>query len=352
MIIRKLLFIAIGLVGLAVILYAVYTYRYLVLSKLNIQTTTQETTLGLRQDAEVPMSGSASRFDYQNVDSQDGLLFIAHMDADQVIVFDLKQEKIAATISNLSNVHSVLAIPETGRLYATATGAHQVEVLDLHTYQVLARVVGGSYPDGMAYDPNDKKLFVSDESGGGVIVINTQTSQQIDKIDLGGQVGNTLYDAQGHQIVSAAQGRNQLALIDPLGDRVSASIDLPGCAGPHGFYLDDPTRMAYVSCEENAALLAVNIETKQIIARDTVGEVPDVLAFDPGLKRLYVAAESGVVTVFQVEDSTLKKLGQTYLAPNAHTIAVDPQAQRVYLPLENINGKPVLRIFSEELFNR
>ena len=32
-------------------------------------------------------------------------------------------------------------------------------------------------------------------------------------------------------------------------------------------------------------------------------------------------------------------------APHAHTVAVDPRTHRVYLPLENIGGRPVLRIY-------
>lgn len=199
----------------------------------------------------------------------------------------------------------------------------------------------------MLLRPGDHKLFVSDESGG-VIVIDTLTNQKTGKIDLGGQTGNTFYDPQGSQIVSAAKSRNQLALIDPQRNQVKTTIDLPGCDGPHGFYLDAPSRMAYVSCESNAALMAVNIETRQITDRNTVGQVPDVLVLDPGLKRLYVAAESGDVSVFQIDGASLKKMGQAYLAPNAHTIAVDPQTHWVYLPLENIDGKPLLRIFQPQ----
>ena len=100
-----------------------------------------------------------------------------------------------------------------------------------------------------------------------------------------------------------------------------------------------------MSCESNARLVVVDLNTNRVIASDSVGDVPDVLAWDPGLKRLYVAAESGVVTVFEVRDSQLHKVGQTYLAPNAHTIAVDAQTHRVYVPLENIDGRPVLRIY-------
>jgi YVTN family beta-propeller protein len=342
---RRLVWIAAGTVLLIIVLTAAFSYRYLILSKLNIADGENETTLGLRKLAEVPLTGSANRFDYLSIDPKDGQLFIAHMGSHQVVVFDTKLAKVTATLPDTADVHGVLAVPENGRLYATSAGTHQVVVMDLKTYQVLARVDAESYPDGMAYDPENQKLFVSDESGGRVIVIDTRTNQRINQIDLGGQVGNTLYDAGGHQILSAAQGRNQLALIDPMREQITSPIDLTGCIGPHGFTIDSPSRTAFVSCEGNAKLFVVNIDTKQITASDQVGDIPDVLAFDPGLQRLYVASESGVVAVFQVHNQTLEKIGQTYLAPNAHTLAVDPQSHLVYVPLENIDGNPLLRIY-------
>ncbi len=51
------------------------------------------------------------------------------------------------------------------------------------------------------------------------------------------------------------------------------------------------------------------------------------------------------MSVFQERGTALDKIGEAYLAPNAHTIAVDSDTHRVYLPLENIDGRPVLRIF-------
>ena len=63
-----------------------------------------------------------------------------------------------------------------------------------------------------------------------------------------------------------------------------------------------------------------------------VGDGPDVLAFDKSLRRLYVAAESGVVTVAAERGRRLAKLGQGLLAPNAHTVAVDPRDPRRLLP--------------------
>ncbi len=336
---------AVALVLLVVMGAVAFSYRYLILSKLNVNFGGNETAIGLRQIAEIPLDGGATRFDYQSIDPQRGLLFIAHLGAGQVVVFDLRQQKVIATIPGVAGVHGLLAVPDTGRVYAAATDTHEVAVIDEQTLQVIARAAGGDYPDGLAYDPADQKLFVSDESGGGDIVIDTRTNQRLNRIDLGGEVGNTQYDGPGHQIIAAAQGRNQLALIDPQREQVVTYIDLPGCDGPHGFYVDSPSRRAFVSCEANAELVVVDLATQRVVGQDSVGDVPDVLAFDSGLRRLYVAAESGVVATFEVGGSLLQKIGQIDLAPSAHTIAVDSQTHRVYVPLENIAGRPVLRIY-------
>jgi hypothetical protein len=41
----------------------------------------------LKQVADVPLPGPAVRFDYQSLDASHGRLYIAHMNADQLVVF-------------------------------------------------------------------------------------------------------------------------------------------------------------------------------------------------------------------------------------------------------------------------
>jgi hypothetical protein len=77
-----------------------------------------------------------------------------------------------------------------------------------------------------------------------------------------------------------------------------------------------------------------------------VGSGPDVLAFDKELKLLYVACESGGVSIFKAELGKLAKLGDADVGPNSHTVAVDSKTHKAYFPLKNINGAPVLRIMA------
>lgn len=303
-----------------------------------------EKTFGLRHIADIPLAGGLTRFDYQSVDETRGQLYIAHLGSSLLTVFDLKNQKVLTNINDLSQVHGILAVPELGKVFASVTGDNQVAVIDETSFQILARIEAGQYPDGLAYDADDGKIFVSDEFGGTDTVIDVQSNQWIDTIQMGGEVGNTQYDAGSHRIFSAVQSRNQLVAVDPKSDIIVQRVELPGCEHPHGLYIDTAARLAFIACEQNAMLLVLDLNTMQITDKQTVGETPDVLAFDYALLRLYVAAESGGLSIFRESGRGLEKLANGYFAAGAHTVAVDQQTHRVYLPLENVDGQPMLRI--------
>ena len=101
------------------------------------------------------------------------------------------------------------------------------------------------------------------------------------------------------------------------------------------------------SKEFRERLAVVDLKTMKVTGTVPVGDTPDVLAFDPGWRRLYVASESGTVSVFTEAGAGLVHEGDIRI-PHAHTVAVDPRTHLVYLPLQDIGGRPVLRIMTGE----
>jgi hypothetical protein len=68
-----------------------------------------------------------------------------------------------------------------------------------------------------------------------------------------------------------------------------------------------------------------------------------VLAYDAGAHRLYVAAESGEVSVLDERDGKLRVAGSDHLADGAHVVAVDPATHHSYYPIPSgSGGHPVL----------
>lgn len=296
--------------------------------------------------AEVPLGGNATRLDYASLDPDRHLLFIAHLGDGAVIVFDTQAQRVITRIGGISQVHGVLAIPQLATVYASATGSNEVVAIDEGTFKVTARVAGGVYPDGMAYAPRAHKLYVSDEHGGTETVIDVRTNQRVATIPLGGEVGNTQYDPVTQHIFANVQSRRQLVEIDPTRDEVIARIDLPGADGNHGLLIEPQLHKAYIACEDNHRLLVLDLATRAVTASFGVGESPDVLAYDPGLRYLYVAAESGIVSVFEAGAGEISPAGGMLVGPNAHVVAVDPTSHRIFFPLKNVGGRTVLRIMS------
>jgi DNA-binding beta-propeller fold protein YncE len=301
----------------------------------------------LRLVADVPMPGPAVRFDYQSIDPASDRLYIAHMNADQLVVFDTTTRKVVANLDGFPRVHGVWAVPELGRVYASITGDHKVAVVDAKSLQTLARVGPINYPDGLAYAPDANRVFVSDEHGNADAVIDAKTNALVTSIPLGGGAGNTVYDPGSKQILVAVHETSELAAIDPTTAKITARYPLPGIREPHGISLDDAHRLAFVAGAGNHTLAVFDLTTKKILETHPVGDDPDVLAFDPGLGLLYVSAESGVVTMFREDGRKLALVGQ-WSMPHAHTVGVDPKTHLVYFPLENLSGKPVLRIMEPE----
>ena len=296
--------------------------------------------------ADIPLPGPPVRFDYQSLDPAVDRLYIAHMGAGNVVVFNVKSRQVEGTIDSLPGVTGVWAVPARGRVYASVTGLHHVAVIDARTWSVVARLGPIGFPDGIAYAPDQQKIYVSDERGSGELVIDARSDRILTTVALdGGEAGNTVYDPGSRCIVVAVQSRNALYVIDPVTERILGRFELPAAARPHGIALDVERRLAFVANQGNARLLVVDLRTMKVRAQLPVGGEPDVLAFDPVWRRLYVASESGTVTVFSETGDGLVRDGELRL-PHAHSVAVDPRTHLVYFPLQDVRGRPLLRIMA------
>jgi DNA-binding beta-propeller fold protein YncE len=297
----------------------------------------------LRVVKDLPLPGGTTRLDYQDVDPTARRLYVAHLGDSSIHIVDLDTLKVLTTIDGVADVHGVRLDPDDHRLYASATGTNQVVGIDTNTDRIVSRASTGRYPDGIAYDPRDRKLYVSNEHDTAETVIDARTGHRTGTVTLGGEAGNSVYDPSSGMVLVNVQDKGHIAVIDPATGTVTSTVATPGCDSNHGLYLDTQNRSAFVACEGNAKLLVIDLDAKTVRMTIDIGTDPDVLPFDPGLHRLYVASESGTVTIINTA-SSLGRVAQAKIAETAHTVAVDPTTHRVYLPLEDVDGRPVLRV--------
>ncbi len=305
-------------------------------------------SLPLEHVADLPLPGGATRFDYQWIDADRRRLYIAHLGDGALVVFDLDAQRVVGEVPHLPSVHGVVAAPDQHLVLATATADKALVLIDDEKLEVKARVPAGEYPNGLAYDPAAGRAFVSNNAGRGVAVVDVKAAKAEPGIDIGGGAGNTQYDPGSGRVLAAVHGGGFLAEIDPATATVVGRIPLREVTSCHGLLVASALRLAFAACRGDGPRLAVvDLGTRRPLAMLPLPAGVDVLAFDPEPRKLYAASENGTVAVFAVAaDRSVAELGRGFLAANAHTVAVDPKTHRVYVPLPNVGGRPVLRVMA------
>jgi DNA-binding beta-propeller fold protein YncE len=291
---------------------------------------------------DLPLPGRATRFDYLSLDASARVLYLAHMGDGAVVEVETAGLDVLRVATGMPRVRGVLAVPELGRVYACAAGSGEVIALDAASMKILYHLPVGDV-DGLDYVPSVRRLFVSDQHGGTVAVISADTFKLVKHIDVGDEVGNTRYDPATGRVLAAEGSRDELVAIDPASLAITGRYPLAGIKGAHGIALDPGTRTAFIAGENNASVCAFDLAGNRMTAIAPVGRDPDVLAVDAAAHLLYVASESGVISVFDIAGGGLKKLAEEWFAPDAHVVGVDPASHLLYIPLQDVGGHPVLR---------
>jgi DNA-binding beta-propeller fold protein YncE len=123
---------------------------------------------------------------------------------------------------------------------------------------------------------------------------------------------------------------SQVAEINIRTGRVVRTIpDLPQV---HGVLVIPALHRVYATATAADLVVRINEGTAH------VGVEPDVEAYDPRAGRLYVASESGYVSVLQLHGHRLQVIYSNYLADDAHVVALDPATGRSYFPYFPVLG--------------
>jgi DNA-binding beta-propeller fold protein YncE len=297
--------------------------------------------------ADVPLPGRPVRFDYQDIDPAQGHLVVAHMNDASVLIVNLSDGSVAKELKGIPTARGIVVADDVHRIFVTSS-PNQLVVIDSISLTEVGRVTTGREPDGVAWDPAHKTVGVSAQRDGAVTLLADAGMGASRQVSLGDETGNVIFDSSRGWFWAAvvtASPPDQLVGIDPLAGSVTTRINLPGCQGAHGLRLHPDGRSAFVACETNYVLARVDLGGAHAVATAPTGEGPDVLSLDPALGWLYVASESGDLTVFDIRKPGVALVGHGAPGANSHSVAVDPGTHRVFFPLAaGPRGSPVLRI--------
>lgn len=304
----------------------------------------------LKQVTSIDLPGPpGKRFDYLTIDFDDDYLLSSHLAAGLLYVIDLKTNSVVKAITDVPGTEGVEYVPELKKAYTSDWYENKVGVVDLRQMKVIAKIPVDNKPDGSTYAASFHKLYVSNERGKTESAIDVKTDKVVKIIRFDSETGMPQYDPVSRKVLVNLQDQNTIAEIDPQNDTVSARYPVADCKANHGMVLDTEHRRAFLVCEESGRVGVFDLQKHATIATVAIPSGGDVIKFDPGLRRIYVACSSGAITVIHQDDPNhYRKLEDFQVQKKVHSLAVDPRTHRVYAPEEQENGKPVARMIVYE----
>jgi DNA-binding beta-propeller fold protein YncE len=300
----------------------------------------------LKKVAQFDLPGPpGKRFDYLTIDSDDHYLLSTHLAAGQTYVLDLRTNRVVATVKDTPGAEGVEYVSELKKFYTSNAGDNTIGVVDLRLMKVTKKLPTERKPDGSAYAAPFHKLYVSDERGKAEAVVDVTRDEIIKTLHFDSETGMPQYDPVARKVYVNLQDQNILAVIDAATDEVIGRYPVGRCKGNHGMTLDPEHHRAFPSCEENNLMTVFDLDKHVPIAFLPMADGPDVIKFDPGLGRIYVACYSGAISVFHQDDPNhYRKIEDFKVQHAVHSLAVDPETRRVYTPEQEESGKPVARM--------
>lgn len=308
----------------------------------------------LKEVAKFDLPGPAGkRFDYLTIDGDDGYLLSAHLAARQTYVIEMKTNRVVATVTDTPGAEGVEYVPGLHKFYTSNAYDNTIGVVDMKQMKVVKKIKTEAKPDGSAYAEGFHKLYVSDERGKAEAVVDVRKDEIVKTLRFDSETGMPQYDAVAKKVYVNLQDDNVFAVIDPATDEVAAKYRVARCKGNHGMALDAEHHRAFLSCEENNLMTVFDLDKHAAIAFLPMPGGADVIKFDAGLGRIYVACYSGAIAVFHEDDPDhYRKLEDFRVQHAVHSLAVDPKTHRVYAPEQEENGKPVARMVVYEAVTR
>jgi DNA-binding beta-propeller fold protein YncE len=250
--------------------------------------------------------------------------------------------------NSVSGPDGVVLVADRRELWV-GDGDSTVKVVDLQGGTIVATIAtgGSKRADELDYDPTHHVVLVTnpDDDPPFVTLISTATRVVLGKIpfpDATDGVEQPVWDPETRRFYQAipetkAHPGGAIAVIDPVAMKVTHEIPVILCF-PHGLAVG-PNQEMLVGCskEKDARSIILKIRTGAVVA--TIMEVggSDQVWYNPGDHRYYLAARAnpGGPVLGVVDALTHRWVENIPTTKDAHSVAVDPGTNQVFVPLTN-----------------
>lgn len=283
---------------------------------------------------DLPAHRGEGGFDHAAVHAPSGRLYVAHTANDAVDVVDLRAGRYLTSIPDLKGVAGVLVSPERNLVFTSNRREDTVSIFAVGEETRPAKVRVGRRPNGLAFAAEHGLLLaanVGDKEIAGsttLSLVDVATRSRIADVPVPGRTRWCLHAPKMDAFYVNIQDPPRILVLDAAHpDRITHAMPVPA-TGPHGLDLDPAHGRLICACDEGK-LVVLDQSLGEVLATPPLSGPPDVVFLNPRRGRVYVAVgDPGVIDVFDTRTWERSEVRPT--ERGAHTIAFDPERDRVY----------------------
>lgn len=277
----------------------------------------------LRQVAIVDLPG---RPGFDSMAFANGYLLITHTSAGTLDVFNPVTRRLAAQVSKLNKPRDIAVDEKAGKIYIANSGAKNLVVVSAKDWGVLDVIPLQFSPDALLLVPERQTLYISNWLDRSVTALSLVDNSAA-VADVGGRPEHMAFDAQTGRVFVNVQDTAEVAVLDD-NHKPIARWKL-NASQPTGMAFDPKSRRLFVAVRY--AVLALNAENGQELARIPAAAGVDRLWFDPAINTVFAASASGIVHMINVDGKYVNE-HELPVEVRGNSIAYDSEGSYLYVP--------------------
>ena len=283
----------------------------------------------LTKEEPILVPGVHGGTDFIEFDQVRGRLLAGHPGNGTLDIFDTKTARFIASLAT-GAPNDTAFDPKDGRYIVSVSKQQQVVIIDATKLTITGSIPLSGPADVLTFNPNNGCAYVGHDDASEIWAVDVNAGKVVASIPIAEGPEALVCDVAGNRIYANVKSADYIAVIDPDSNKSLSSWPTSPAKSPHGLVFDKEGHRL-ISVGGNGKLVAIDLGSGKVVSSADVAPRVDQIAYDPGLKRVYCASGSGVLSVVDASGTELKYLGEVPTHKGAHAVTVDNETHAVWI---------------------
>ncbi len=298
----------------------------------------------LTPQAPIIVPGGAGHFDFMNIDPVNRLVFACHPGKSSFVMVNLVTGA-AKDVDAGTEVNGICADPAGKRVFAAGPGKTLV-CFDTTTWKKTGSLALDGPGDCVQFDGKRGVVYVDNDDGTNLWIVDPATMKLSTAVTIKEAPEYMEFDAGRDRIFQAIKSTSTVQVIDAESKKVLDEWKLGELTSPHGLAIDRKLGRLMVA-GKNGKLAILDADSGKLLSTVDVVKGSDQIAYDEGLKRLYIPG-AATIQIIQIDADGGKVVGSVPVGADCHRVTVDPTTHDIWVAFSDKENSFVQKFTAQQ----